>query len=139
MACDETVEVGPLQTETSEVVPTTHVFAWCGQSGDLTEHLQKTIILKVEKSGVVLVKLRLHRTFQQLYVGIREGGQRGLDCDGSSLWCGPRGQSLSDVGGCSSGGGGLQEGSAADGGFHGRPRTFRVALANVCPIKHYAA
>src|SRR6516164_1358902 len=85
VAGNEAVEVVPSQTEASQVIPPAHVFAGGREARDLAKYLQQTIIVQIRKTGMILIKLPFHRSFKQLNVGVREGGQRRRNGNGAPV------------------------------------------------------
>src|SRR5580700_3417172 len=111
MAGDEAVEVVALQAEAGEVVPASHVFSGSGQAGNLAKDLEQSIVVEVEKAGVVLVELAVHGAVEQLHLRIGKGSERSVDGDRTSSRggrvCGsPEGKRASRVGGSGGSGGG---------------------------------
>src|ERR1700735_3471419 len=128
MAGDEAVEVVALQAEAGEVVPASHVFSGSGQAGNLAKDLEQSIVVEVEKAGVVLFELAVHRAVEQLHLRIGKGGKRSVNGDRAPVCgcpahggrvCGsPEGKRASRVGGSGGSGGGLEKSSAADTAGH---------------------
>src|ERR1700722_9837103 len=141
MAGDEAVEVVALQAEAGEIVPASHVFSRSGQAGNLAKDLEQTIVIEVEKAGVVLFVLAVHGTVEQLHLRIGKGGERSVDGDrtsacggricGSRDCVGPGGKHASSVSGCGGSGGGLEKSSAADTAGHRCLLGNGVLAANV--------
>src|SRR5579864_2909286 len=99
MAGDETVKVALLQAEAGEVIPAAHVLSRRGKAGDLPKDFQEAVVVEIQKAGMILLKLRFHRTVEQLHGRIGEGRQRWSHRNGSLVGRrGPRGKSLGSIG-----------------------------------------
>src|SRR5207253_7344412 len=104
VSSNESVEIIPRQAEASEIVPAPHVVSGRRQACNLPEHLQQTVVLEIQETGMELVELLLHGTVEQLHVRIWKYCKR---CShGHQSWVrgrGPGGKRSHSVGsgGCS--------------------------------------
>src|SRR5437868_9632447 len=119
MSGDEAMEVISLQAEASQIVPASHVLTRRGQTGHLSKYLKQAIVIEAQKTSMIFIELPLHGTLEQFHIGVSEGGEGSVDGNQTFLGGGPRGNGARRVRGSSSGSGGLQESTPANGELHG--------------------